>query len=123
MIWPFWLGIGGAIGSGRQPFPWVHVDDLSGILAHALENESVRGVLNGVAPSANTNAEFSAALAASLGRPAVLPVPGFALEAMLGAERAAMLLEGQRVIPKRTLESGYKFRYPQLRAALENIVT
>ncbi|XP_072363702.1 LOW QUALITY PROTEIN: epimerase family protein SDR39U1, partial [Scyliorhinus torazame] len=123
MIWPFWLGVGGAIGSGRQPFPWIHVDDASGILAHALEADGVSGVLNGVAPSPNTNRQFAEALAASLGRPALLPLPGFAVEAVLGAERAGILLEGQRVVPRRTLASGYKYRYPDLPAALENIVS
>ncbi|XP_067869859.1 epimerase family protein SDR39U1 [Heterodontus francisci] len=123
MIWPFWLGVGGSIGSGRQYFPWIHVDDLGGILAHALENDSVSGILNGVAPAQNTNREFAVTLAASLGRPAVLPLPEFAVRAVLGAERGVMLLEGQRVMPVRTLQSGYKYRYPELRAALENIVT
>ncbi|XP_041031379.1 epimerase family protein SDR39U1, partial [Carcharodon carcharias] len=123
MIWPFWLGVGGAIGSGRQSFPWIHVEDMSGILAHALENDSVRGILNGVAPTPCTSRQFAAALGSSLGRPAVLPVPALALEAVLGAERAVMLLEGQRVVPRRTLESGYKYRYPELAAALDNVVS
>ncbi|XP_067833093.1 epimerase family protein SDR39U1 [Heptranchias perlo] len=123
MIWPFRLGVGGAIGSGHQYFPWIHVDDLSGIIAHSLENEAVKGVLNGVAPAQCTNAEFAKSLAAALRRPAVLPLPGFAVRAALGSERAVMLLEGQRVVPERTLGSGYRYRYPELQAALEDIVS
>ncbi|XP_078394451.1 epimerase family protein SDR39U1, partial [Cetorhinus maximus] len=123
MIWPFWLGLGGAIGSGQQSFPWIHVEDMSGIVAHALEDQSVCGILNGVSPTPCTNSQFAAALGSSLRRPAVLPVPGFALEAVLGTERAVMLLEGQRVVPKRTLASGYKYRYPELTAALDHVVS
>ncbi|XP_074413609.1 epimerase family protein SDR39U1 [Zonotrichia albicollis] len=124
MLLPFRLGLGGPMGSGLQPFPWIHIQDLAGIVCHALETESVRGVLNGVAPSSpgTSNGTFAQELAAALGRPALLPVPAWAVRAVFGAERAAMLLEGQRVLPKRTLESGYRFIFPELRAALKDIV-
>ncbi|KAM6314899.1 epimerase family protein SDR39U1 [Aegotheles albertisi] len=124
MLWPFRLGLGGPLGSGLQPFPWIHVRDLAGIVCHALETESVRGVLNGVSPSspATSNGTFARELAVALGRPALLPVPAWALRAVLGAERAALLLEGPRVLPKRTLESGYSFIFPHLDGALKDIV-
>ncbi|XP_054505774.2 epimerase family protein SDR39U1 isoform X1 [Agelaius tricolor] len=124
MLLPFRLGLGGPMGSGLQPFPWIHIQDLAGIVCHALEKESVRGILNGVAPSSpgTSNGTFAQELAAALGRPALLPVPAWAVRAVFGAERAAMLLEGQRVLPKRTLESGYSFIFPELPAALKDIV-
>ncbi|XP_069733152.1 epimerase family protein SDR39U1 isoform X2 [Phaenicophaeus curvirostris] len=124
MIWPFRLGLGGPMGSGLQPFPWIHIQDLAGIVCHALESESLRGILNGVSPSSSTtsNGTFAHELAAALGRPALLPVPAWVVRAVFGAERASMLLEGQRVVPKRTLESGYKFLFPELSGALKDIV-
>ncbi|XP_032806126.1 epimerase family protein SDR39U1 [Petromyzon marinus] len=123
MVWPFWLGLGGPIGNGKQPFPWVHVDDLAGIIAHALETPSVCGVLNAVAPSAVSNADFARELGRALGRPALLPMPGFFVNAMLGRERGLLLLQGQSVSPKRTLESGYRFKFPELAPALEEVVS
>ncbi|NXP42344.1 D39U1 protein, partial [Leiothrix lutea] len=124
MLLPFRLGLGGPVGSGLQPFPWIHIQDLCGIVCHALEQDSVRGVLNGVSPSSpgTSNGGFARALGAVLGRPALLPVPAWAVRAALGAERAGMLLQGQRVLPKRTLESGYQFTFPELPAALKDIV-
>lgn len=117
MIYPFFFGVGGRIGSGEQAFPWIHVDDVAGIIAHAIENEHVTGVLNAVAPEVATNREFTKAFAGALGRPACFPVPSFVLSRVLDADRAAMLLEGPRVLPKRTLESGYVFQYPDLKSA------
>ncbi|XP_009568538.2 epimerase family protein SDR39U1 isoform X1 [Cuculus canorus] len=124
MLWPFRLGLGGPLGSGLQPFPWIHIQDLAGIVCHALESESLQGILNGVSPSSNatSNGTFARELAAALGRPALLPVPAWAVRAVFGAERASMLLEGQKVVPKRTLESGYKFLFPELSGALKDIV-
>ncbi|NWV70258.1 D39U1 protein, partial [Malurus elegans] len=124
MIWPFRLGLGGPLGSGLQPFPWIHIRDLCGIVCHALEKENVRGILNGVSPSSSgtSNGAFARELAAALGRPALLPVPAWAVRAVFGEERAVMLLKGQKVLPKRTLESGYHFIFPELAAALRDIV-
>lgn len=128
MLTPFWLGLGGTLGSGQQPFPWIHVSDLAGIIARSLEAPSPAPaaggpeVLNGVAPVLDTNREFTEALGRALRRPTLLPVPGFAMRALLGAERAVVLMEGQRVAPKRTLETGYEYQYPDLQAALKEIV-
>ncbi|XP_054849519.1 epimerase family protein SDR39U1 [Eublepharis macularius] len=125
MLWPFRLGLGGPIASGCQPFPWIHVADLAGIIAHALEHEGVTGILNGVAPSAVTtsNGDFAHAMGSALRRPAFLPLPGFVVSAVFGSERSVMLLEGQRVVPKRTLESNYRFAFPDLPSALQDILT
>ena len=117
MIYPFAFGVGGPVGSGKQWFPWIHVDDVAGIITHAIENGNVKGVLNAVAPQTVTNAEFSKTFAKALNRPAFFTVPEAAINTVLGAERGAMLLEGPKVIPKRTLESGYKFKYPDLKSA------
>ncbi|XP_069342457.1 epimerase family protein SDR39U1 isoform X5 [Eulemur rufifrons] len=95
----------------------------SGILTHALEANHVQGVLNGVAPaSTTTNAAFAQALGAALGRPAFLPLPSIAVQAVYGPERAIMLLEGQKVIPRRTLAVGYQYSFPELEAALKEVV-
>ncbi|XP_005377057.1 PREDICTED: epimerase family protein SDR39U1 isoform X1 [Chinchilla lanigera] len=123
MLLPFRLGLGGPIGSGHQFFPWIHIRDLAGILTHALEANHVQGVLNGVAPaSTTTNAEFAQALGAALGRPAVIPVPSTVVQAVFGRERAIMLLEGQKVVPRRTLATGYQYSFPELGAALKEVV-
>ena len=114
MIFPFYMCAGGKIGDGQQWFPWVHVDDVAGIFAHALENDHVTGVLNAVAPDTCRNEDFTRAFAKQLNRIAMTTVPAFALKMSLGSERAAMLLQGPKVIPKRTLETGYAFQYPLL---------
>ncbi|XP_058285495.1 epimerase family protein SDR39U1 isoform X3 [Hylobates moloch] len=122
MLLPFRLGLGGPIGSGYQFFPWIHIGDLAGILTHALEANHVHGVLNGVAPSSATNAEFAQTLGAALGRRAFIPLPSTVVQAVFGRERAIMLLEGQKVIPRRTLATGYQYSFPELGAALKEIV-
>jgi uncharacterized protein len=119
MLPPFRLGIGGVIGSGRQWFSWVHVDDLVGIYLMALDG--ALGPLNACAPNPVTNADFTKALGAALHRPAALPVPTVALRAILG-EGAVMLLEGQRVLPRRTQEFGYRFKFAALTDALANLL-
>ncbi|KAM7400170.1 hypothetical protein PAMA_004731 [Pampus argenteus] len=124
---PFWLGLGGTLGSGRQPFPWIHVSDLAGIIAHALEPPADTPspspiVLNGVAPALNTNYEFTKELGRVLRRPTVFTVPGFILNAIMGSEVAVILTNGQKVVPKRTLEAGFQYKYPDLTSALKQIV-
>lgn len=129
MLLPFWLGLGGTLGSGRQPFPWIHVSDLAGIIARSLEPPGnseppapLPQVYNGVAPAITTNHEFTKELGRILRRPTIFPVPEFVLNAMLGSERAVILTQGQKVIPLKTLESGYQFKYPDLTLALKQIV-
>lgn len=126
MLLPFWLGLGGTLGSGRQPFPWIHISDLAGIIVHALEHpgaiSSSPQVFNGVAPALNTNYEFTKELGRIMRRPTILPVPSFFVNALMGSERAMVLTQGQKVIPKRTQESGYHYKYPDLTSALIEIV-
>ena len=118
----FFLGVGGPIGSGNQWFPWIHIKDLCGIFVHALENKDVHGVLNGVAPHAVTNRNFSRAYASALWRPSFFILPGFVVRFMFGDIRATMLLEGQLVTPKRTVESGFSFKYASIEEALKTCV-
>jgi uncharacterized protein (TIGR01777 family) len=120
MLLPFRLGLGGRLGSGRQWMSWIHVDDLVGLFAYAIEHTEVRGVLNGVAPAPVTNAEFTTALSRVLHRPGILPVPGLALRLALG-EMSAMLLASQRVLPRAAQRFGFTFRYPEIGPALTDL--
>ncbi len=115
----FRAGLGGVIGNGRQYVSWVALDDLVGIVLHALRCEDLRGPVNAVAPRPVTNREFTEALGKALSRPTPLPVPAFALRLAVGREMAdALLLASARVVPKRLLDTGYAFRFPELPAAL-----
>ncbi len=123
MLTPFKLGLGGRIGSGKQWWSWIHVDDIVGAIHHAIRTESLCGPVNLVAPNAVRNAEFTKALASVLKRPAIFPVPEFALRLAFGKQAAEeMLLTSQRVQPGKLGSSGYKFRFRELRTALENLV-
>jgi len=118
MLLPFRLGLGGKLGHGRQFMSWIALDDLVGIVLHALADERLSGAVNAVAPNPVRNAEFSRTLGAVLGRPAVLPVPSFALSWLLGEMGRELLLAGARIEPRRLTESGYMFRFPELESAL-----
>jgi uncharacterized protein (TIGR01777 family) len=119
LLMPFRLGIGGRLGSGSQWLPWIHLDDEIGLIRHAMSHEAVSGPLNAVAPEPVTNAEFMRALGEVLHRPVAMVAPAFALRLALGALADEVLLASQRAMPVRTLESGYNFRFPLLRAALD----
>jgi uncharacterized protein len=118
VLLPFKLGLGGRLGSGRHWWSWIHRDDIAGIFKFALENEQVSGVLNGVAPNPVTNADFTRALGRALKRPTILPAPRIALQALFG-KMSSIMFESQRVLPARTQELGYEFKYPGLDEALQ----
>ncbi len=122
LLLPFKLGLGGPLAGGRQWVPWIHLSDEVGILAWALDTESVSGVVNGSAPNPVTNKEWSKALGRALGRPAVLPIPGFAVEVKFGKEFGKIAQGGQKVLPRRTEELGYAFKWPEIDAALRDLV-
>jgi uncharacterized protein len=122
LLLPFKLGLGGPLAGGKQWIPWIHLSDEVGILAWALDTDSVSGVVNGTAPNPVTNKEWSKALGKALGRPAVLPIPGLAVEVKFGREFGKVAQGGQRVLPKRTEELGYGFKYPEIDGALRNLV-
>jgi uncharacterized protein (TIGR01777 family) len=121
MLLPFKLGIGGRLGSGRQWWPWIHIDDIAGIFRHALLTPALNGPVNGAAPQIVTNEEFTKELAAVLHRPVFFPVPEMALRILMG-EMGEVVLTSQRVAPQVALDSGYRFHYQQLRPALQNIL-
>ena len=118
---PFCLGVGCRIGRGWQPMPWVHVEDVVGILLHALDRP-IDGRLNAVAPGIVTSDEFIGTFARHLRRPIVWRAPIWLVRRIVGGERASILLEGQRVRPRRTIETGYAFRFPTLDRAFDDLV-
>jgi uncharacterized protein (TIGR01777 family) len=122
MIPPFKLFAGGPIGSGRQWFSWIHIDDLVNLILQALTKPEIEGVYNATAPNPVRMADLSHTLARVMNRPSWLPVPAFAIEALLG-DGAIVVLEGQQVLPKRTLETGFEYKYPNLQLALRQILT
>jgi uncharacterized protein (TIGR01777 family) len=122
LLLPFKLGLGGPLAGGRQWLPWIHLSDELGILIWALDTDSVSGVVNGTAPNPVTNKDWSKALGRALGRPAVLPIPGFAVEVKFGREFGKVAQGGQRVLPRRTEELGYAFEFPEIDRALRNLV-
>ncbi|MEH2144615.1 thylakoid membrane protein ThyD [Nostoc sp.] len=122
MIPPFKLFAGGPIGSGRQWFSWIHVDDLVNLILQALTKPEIEGVYNATAPNPVRMADLSQTLGRVMNRPSWLPVPAFAIEALLG-DGAIVVLEGQQVLPKRTEETGFEYKYPNLQSALTQILT
>ncbi|BCL37012.1 TIGR01777 family oxidoreductase [Nostoc sp. MS1] len=121
MITPFKLYAGGPIGSGRQWFSWIHIDDLVNLIVQALTNPQLEGVYNATAPNPVRMNDLSQTMGQVMNRPSWLPVPAFALEALLG-DGAIVVLEGQQVLPKRALEAGIKYEYPNLQPALQEIL-
>jgi len=122
MLLPFKLGMGGAIGSGKQFMSWIAIDDEVGTIAHALSTDSIAGPINAVSPFPVTNAEFTRTLAGALSRPALMPMPAFAARLAFGEMADALLLASARIFPTRLLDSGYRFLYPELEGALRNVL-
>ena len=122
MLTPFKLGLGGVIGDGKQWMSWISLPDHIDAILFALENENVRGALNSVSPNPVTNQEFTTVMGEVLYRPTFIPVPEFAVNLMFGEMGEALLLDSMRVIPKRLEDAGFKFKFPDLKKALENAV-
>ena len=122
MLPPFKMGVGGKIGDGRQWMSWIDVQDIVGAIHHILKSDLLQGPVNMVAPKPVTNAEFTKTLGSVLARPAILPVPAFAVKLAFGEMGETVLLGSQRVEPTQLVMSGYPFRYSTLRASLENIL-
>jgi uncharacterized protein len=121
MMRPFRFFVGGPIGSGRQYLSWIHRLDVIEMIRWIVETPGVIGPINASAPHPVTNREFARALGRALRRPSLLPVPAFALKAMLGEMAVPLLLEGQRVIPAKAQAHGYHFRYPEIDIAMRGI--
>jgi uncharacterized protein (TIGR01777 family) len=121
MLPAFRLGAGGRLGSGTHYFPWIHREDIAAICQWLLEQPASRGAYNAGSPNPVTNAEFTRELGRALGRPAVLPMPQAALKLLFG-EMSELLLVSDRMLPKRLLDQGFVFRYPDLAGALRAIL-
>ena len=119
---PFRFGVGGRLGSGHQWMAWIHLDDVVNLILFAVNYAAIRGAVNATAPHPVTNEEFTDRLAQALHRPAILPVPAFALKLALG-EMAEMVLASQRVLPTVAKSAGFRFQYPELHPALENLLS
>lgn len=117
----FKSGLGGRLGSGLQWMPWIHLDDLRASLVHAVVSDSLTGAVNCTAPHPERNRDFTRKFAAAVRRPAVLPVPGFALKLALGGFGGA-LLAGQRALPAALEADGFQFRHPALESALRDLL-
>ena len=122
MVPLFRKGLGSALGSGNQWFSWIHEQDLVNIFSFLLEQKDLSGPINLTAPEPVTNTAFTKALGRALGRPTFLPaVPGFVLK-MIKGEFGTLLLKGQRVIPKRLIDAGFRFQFPAIKDALNDLV-
>jgi len=121
MLPPFWFGAGGPIGSGRQYWPWIHRQDWIDVVRFAIGNPQIVGPMNATAPNPVTNRDFARALGRAMHRPAFLPAPGFALKLLLGEMAEGLLLSGQRAIPAKAQQHGFKFAYETLDRALANL--
>ncbi len=116
----FRFGLGGNLGNGKQWMPWIHVNDLAGLVMHGIQQGSLRGPVNAASPVPIRNEEFTKAMSEVLKRPAFFSVPAFCLKTLL-REESSLVLNSQRVIPETALKTGYTFKYPEIRSALRNI--
>ena len=118
----FQSGLGGKLGSGKQWMPWIHVADVAGLFLHSLETESVRGPVNGAAPNPVRNEEFTQLMGELLKRPTLFAAPEFALR-LLPAGEASLVLDSERVVPQKALQTGFRFQFPDLRSALVDVLS
>ncbi len=121
MTKPFRFFVGGPLGDGKQWFPWIHVRDLCRAILFSIENSTMSGPINCVAPNPVRNADLAKAIGKALGRPSFMPVPAFMIRLILG-EFGSVILEGQRAIPKALLDNGFKFEFTNIDAALRDIL-
>lgn len=123
MLPPFKLGMGGRMGTGRQYWSWIALEDVLRIIEHVLDSNSLAGPVNATAPNPLTNAQFTAALGRAVRRPAVIPVPGLLLKAVFGEMAQATVLCSARVFPDELLRNGFQFRFPTIDQALSHVLT
>ena len=122
MVRPFRFGLGGIMGNGRQYWSWVAIEDVVGAVQHAMTHEGLSGPVNVVAPNPVTNIDFTRAIAQVVRRPALFPLPPFAVRLFFGQMGEELMLASARVLPTKLQASGYKFRYPELKPALIDIL-
>ncbi len=122
MLTPFKFALGGVIGSGEQWMSWISLEDIVGIYNAAIENESIRGAINSVAPNAVTNEEFTKTLGEVISRPTFLPLPAFAVNLVFGEMGDALLLDSTRAVPKRLETANFEFKHTNLKQAIQDAV-
>ena len=123
MLTPFKLGLGGPIGNGRQWMPWIHIEDIVTIILYCIQQDDLKGPVNGTAPEPVRNRDFVRILGAVLKRPALLPMPAPIVRLLFGQMGHELLLQGQRVIPKKLEDRGFQFKYTDLHSALNDLLT
>jgi uncharacterized protein (TIGR01777 family) len=121
MLPPFWFGVGGRVGSGRQYWPWIHQRDWVDLVRFLIRKDALSGPVNATAPEPVTNAAFARALGRAMRRPSFMPAPGFALELLLGEMAGPLLLSGQRAVPAKAQSSGFRYTFPDLGGALREL--
>jgi uncharacterized protein (TIGR01777 family) len=121
IVLPFRFFVGGHLGSGRQWFPWIHLDDLVGACLFLIDQKPISGPVNAVAPEQVTMGDLATSIGHVLRRPSWVPVPAFILKAVLG-EMSEVVLEGAKILPQRLSHAGFEFRFPDLRSALADIL-
>ena len=121
MLLPYKFYLGGSIGNGKQWVSWIHIKDLAGIFKYVLNNESLTGPVNGTAPNPVKMKDLSKSIGRVMKRPSWFTVPSFAIRLVLG-EMADMLLNGQKVLPEKVSDSGYRFRFARIEGALKDIL-
>ena len=122
MLLPFKMGAGGKVGSGRQYMSWISIDDLTRVILHCIESDSLSGAVNAVAPASVTNKEFTKILGRVLVRPTMFPLPSFAARMVLGEMADALLLASAKVEPAALEKSGFEFEHNDLEGALRHLL-
>ncbi|MCX7571091.1 TIGR01777 family oxidoreductase [Tumebacillus sp. DT12] len=121
MYMPYRLFVGGKVGSGRQWLSWIHAEDMVRLINFCIEHPAIKGPVNGTAPNPLTNDQFGRVVGKVAGRPHWMPVPSFVMKTLFG-ELSVLLLEGQKVLPKKVLDHGFEFKYPTLDVALKELL-
>ena len=119
---PFNMGLGGKIGSGEQWMPWIHLEDLVGIILHCIEHDDINGAINGTSPNPLTNQNFTKILGLVLNRPTFMSIPAAIIKLLMGQMGVELLLSGKKILPVKITDKGYQFQYPELENALQNIL-
>ena len=122
MLPPFKMGLGGRIGYGKQWMSWIHLDDLVGIILYCINNDNLKGAVNGTSPNPVINEVFTKTLGTALKRPTIFPMPEIVIKLLMGQMGEELLLSGKRVLPRKALDAGYIFKYKTLEDALKNVV-
>jgi uncharacterized protein (TIGR01777 family) len=122
MLPPFKMGLGGRIGCGKQWMSWIHLDDLVGIILYCINNDNLKGAVNGTSPNPVINEVFTKTLGTALKRPTIFPMPEIVIKLLMGQMGEELLLSGKRVLPREALDAGYIFKYKTLEDALINVV-